>query len=184
MSARNAAPGRLEVVRALLNTWLIPNDIRVGVDRLADLAGDVAAWRDAVPGLPRPRTPADVAALARTRDALRAALGGPPGGLQELFDAHPVRVVVVPGGTELVATDPADPAAAAAAIVAGAVGDGTWPRLKACPDCRWVFYDHSRNRTKVWCGMVADDANGRSCGSIAKVQAYRRRQADSTKPVR
>lgn len=25
------------------------------------------------------------------------------------------------------------------AAVIGAIGDGSWRRLKACPDCHWVF---------------------------------------------
>ncbi|MGQ0418393.1 CGNR zinc finger domain-containing protein, partial [Bacillus sp. HC-TM] len=45
--------------------------------------------------------------------------------------------------------------------------------LKACPDCRWVFYDHSRNGSKRWCGMYAGEEGGRACGTIAKVKNYR-----------
>jgi hypothetical protein len=26
-----------------------------------------------------------------------------------------------------------------AAVVARAIEEGTWERLKVCPDCRWVF---------------------------------------------
>jgi predicted RNA-binding Zn ribbon-like protein len=56
-------------------------------------------------------------------------------------------------------------------IVAGAIGDGTWPRLKACRNstCRWAFYDHSRNRSGHWCSMT-------DCGNRAKTRAYRRRR--------
>ena len=41
------------------------------------------------------------------------------------------------------------------AIVHESMRDGTWLRLKACPadDCRWAFYDHSRNRSGTWCDM-------------------------------
>jgi predicted RNA-binding Zn ribbon-like protein len=56
-----------------------------------------------------------------------------------------------------------------------AIAAGRWRRLKACPDCRWVFYDHSRNASKRWCLMTAGGPDGRSCGSIAKVRAHRRR---------
>jgi hypothetical protein len=42
------------------------------------------------------------------------------------------------------------------AIVLMAVADGQWQRLKACPDCRWVFYDHTRNASKRWCLMHAE----------------------------
>lgn len=49
---------------------------------------------------------------------------------------------------------------------------GTWPRFKACRehDCRWAFYDHSRNAGSSWCSM-------RVCGSRAKQRAYYRRSA-------
>jgi predicted RNA-binding Zn ribbon-like protein len=41
------------------------------------------------------------------------------------------------------------------AAVYGAMADGTWVRLKACPRevCHWVFYDASRNRSGKWCAM-------------------------------
>jgi predicted RNA-binding Zn ribbon-like protein len=46
---------------------------------------------------------------------------------------------------------------------------GIWPRLKACPECGWVFYDRSKNRSGSWCTMAV-------CGSRAKMRAYRKRQ--------
>ena len=48
--------------------------------------------------------------------------------------------------------------------------DGTWARAKACRagDCRWAFYDRSRNRSGVWCDMAV-------CGNRAKVRAHRLR---------
>ncbi|MGY3516395.1 CGNR zinc finger domain-containing protein [Micromonospora sp. PTRAS2] len=56
-------------------------------------------------------------------------------------------------------------------VVAVAALDGTWGRLKMCPaeDCRWVFYDHARNRTGVWCQMA-------ECGNRRKVREHRSRQ--------
>jgi predicted RNA-binding Zn ribbon-like protein len=58
------------------------------------------------------------------------------------------------------------------AIVAAAMSDGTWSRLKACraETCQWAFYDHTRNRSGVWCDMAV-------CGNRAKVRAYRQRHA-------
>jgi predicted RNA-binding Zn ribbon-like protein len=55
--------------------------------------------------------------------------------------------------------------------VAEATRDGSWRRVKACraDDCQWAFYDHSRNRSGVWCDMAV-------CGNRAKVRAYRRRE--------
>ena len=54
--------------------------------------------------------------------------------------------------------------------VAQAIGDGSWQRVKACRanDCRWAFYDRSRNRSGVWCEMAV-------CGNRTKVRAYRER---------
>jgi predicted RNA-binding Zn ribbon-like protein len=54
--------------------------------------------------------------------------------------------------------------------VVQAIGDGSWPRVKACraPDCLWAFYDRSRNRSGVWCEMAV-------CGNRTKVRAYRER---------
>jgi predicted RNA-binding Zn ribbon-like protein len=55
--------------------------------------------------------------------------------------------------------------------VIAAMTDGTWPRMKACAadDCRYAFYDHTRNRSGRWC-----DVSG--CGANARMRAYRRRQ--------
>ncbi len=54
--------------------------------------------------------------------------------------------------------------------VASSIGDGSWQRVKACrdSDCRWAFYDRSRNRSAVWCEMAV-------CGNRTKVRAYRNR---------
>ena len=61
--------------------------------------------------------------------------------------------------------------AEAAAILAAATIDGTWGRLKACPNdrCRWLFYDHSRNRSRAWCSMDL-------CGAQSKMRTYRARR--------
>ncbi|WP_245642252.1 CGNR zinc finger domain-containing protein [Nonomuraea candida] len=58
------------------------------------------------------------------------------------------------------------------AVVAEAVADGTWTRLKACrePSCRWAYYDHSRNRRRTWCSMDL-------CGNRAKARASHQRKS-------
>ena len=58
------------------------------------------------------------------------------------------------------------------AIVAAAVEQGTWARLKAChrDPCFWAFYDHSKNRSGRWCRME-------DCGNIEKARAFRERSA-------
>ena len=57
------------------------------------------------------------------------------------------------------------------AIVAAAVEQGGWERLKACPrdECEWAFYDRSKNRSGRWCTMD-------SCGNIEKARAFRERR--------
>jgi predicted RNA-binding Zn ribbon-like protein len=54
------------------------------------------------------------------------------------------------------------------AVALDAMREGTWPRLKACRQCRWAFYDYSRNRSATWCSMSI-------CGNRLKTRAYRRR---------
>jgi predicted RNA-binding Zn ribbon-like protein len=58
---------------------------------------------------------------------------------------------------------------AVVAIVLGAMLDGSWPRLKACRNCCWSFYDYSPNRSATWCSMQL-------CGNRTKTRAYRRRR--------
>ncbi len=54
--------------------------------------------------------------------------------------------------------------------VLAAIGNGTWSRMKACAavDCRYAFYDHTKNRSARWC-----DVSG--CGASARMRAYRQR---------
>ncbi len=182
------APGALELVRRLLNTELIPNDSRQLTDLLGGLRRDPAGWRANFGGFSRPRTAAELRPLIELRNGLRRMVEGAESAewLRNALARQPVAVSVTDGaaGPELALT--AEPVgslpAAVLAAVLQAIGDGSWSRLKACPDCRWVFYDHTRNGSKRWCGMTAVGPAGRSCGSIAKVRAYRRRQAEAARP--
>ncbi len=58
------------------------------------------------------------------------------------------------------------------AVAYAAMRDGSFTRLKACRnhDCRWAFYDYSKNRSASWCSMQL-------CGNRTKTRAYRRRHA-------
>lgn len=60
------------------------------------------------------------------------------------------------------------------AIVAEAMRAGTWARLKACrdEDCRWAFFDESKNHSRAWCSMAV-------CGNRAKARAFRERHTDA-----
>ena len=52
--------------------------------------------------------------------------------------------------------------------------EGRWGRLKACSneECRWAFYDASKNRSGRWCTMQV-------CGARHKMRAYRERKSGS-----
>jgi predicted RNA-binding Zn ribbon-like protein len=55
------------------------------------------------------------------------------------------------------------------AVAVVAMLDGSWERLKACRNCRWAYFDESKNRSARWCSMQL-------CGNRLKTRAYRRRQ--------
>jgi len=56
-------------------------------------------------------------------------------------------------------------------IVRDAQEHGSWSRLKVCgnSECRWAFYDRSRNQQGRWCEMAV-------CGNRLKNRAFRARK--------
>jgi predicted RNA-binding Zn ribbon-like protein len=84
------------------------------------------------------------------------------------------RPVDADGAAELVATGGGLDAAIGrlVAIAYRAQLEGTWQRLKACPEatCTWAFYDRSRNRSSTWCSMAV-------CGNRAKARKFRERHS-------
>ena len=181
MSERSDAPGALEQVRTFLNTWVVPNDTRAPVDTLPEIAARRGAWQRAMPGVVPPqdgRNGASVTALQDLRNDLRAVLGqARPSGLTDRL--RPLRWQLEVGSTSAepvtLAGDPQTTETMLLAIVVRAIADGTWHRLRACPDCGWVFYDSSRNARRTWCSM-GTSGGARGCGSIAKTRAYRARK--------
>ncbi len=132
-------------------------DVAAGTDLLADPAG-WQAWLTA-------RDLADDPAAAEVRAALRGAVGDPahdPAGLTAR-----VTVSLAAGGPRLVADEVAGAVLAAASRL---VVLGDWDRIKICPadDCRWAFFDRSRNHSRTWCSM-------RVCGNREKARAWRER---------
>jgi hypothetical protein len=165
-SAGQVAPRELEPVRTLLNSWLVPNDSRQPTDRFGELARE-SRWRRG-----------EAAVVRELRDDLRHAVeSGDSGCLNQWIDRVGLRPVIQGGG--IVYRHQAGPAGDYLAAVISALGTGTWKRLKACPDCKWIFYDNTRNGSKRWCLMYAGGPGGRACGTIAKVRRYRDRQASS-----
>jgi predicted RNA-binding Zn ribbon-like protein len=183
-----AAPGSLELVRSFVNTL----DVEDGVDELAD-AASLRSWL-AAHGLMRGRrvTRADLEKVRRVREALRVLLLENNGvsvrkqaavSLDRAATGARLGVRFRAGSASL--ESPAGGVDGALgrllAIVAGAMLEGTWSRLKACraEDCHWAFYDHARNQSRTWCSMAV-------CGNRAKARAYRsrRRRSPSATPQR
>jgi predicted RNA-binding Zn ribbon-like protein len=174
------APGDLELVRRFVNTL----DIEEGTDALSTPAA-AAAWLGAQ-GSPGRITGRELHEVTELREALRdlADVRGVPAGsdavetVDEIARRHPLAVRVS-------ASTPLAPTSTGAApafierilgIVAAARIGGSWERLKTCANdgCRWMYYDHSRNRSRTWCTMDL-------CGSQAKMRAYRRRRASAAR---
>jgi predicted RNA-binding Zn ribbon-like protein len=170
------APGELELVRGFVNTL----DVEEETDALATPAA-AAAWLGSH-GSPGRVTRAEHEELIDLREGLRdlAEVHGVPersdavAVVDRIARRHPVAVRV----SSSAPLAPTSTTAGAAfierilGIVAAARIDGSWERLKTCANdgCRWMYYDHSRNHSRTWCTMD-------SCGSQAKMRAYRRRRA-------
>src|SRR4051794_9710364 len=174
------APGQLELVRRFANTW----DGEGPVERLPD----PAALRDwlvehALMDAGGSVSAGELERARMLRDALRDQLKAHHGGavdaratavvdeaarrahLQARFGAdETVRLEAEADGVDGIL-------GGLLAIVAEAMRDGTWSRLKVCAadDCEYAFYDTSRNRSGVWCDMGI-------CGNRAKVRSYRERE--------
>lgn len=69
--------------------------------------------------------------------------------------------------------------ATVAASFADMLADGDPGRIKICanPDCGWVIYDESRNRTRRWCEASV-------CGSLVKVRRLRASRRAAPGPTR
>jgi predicted RNA-binding Zn ribbon-like protein len=94
--------------------------------------------------------------------------------LREVAASSAIRAVVDDSGrVSLVADDDSVRAGLLSLllIVKDAQLDGTWTHLKACAnsDCRWAFYDRSRNHGGTWCDMA-------TCGNKLKNRDFRARR--------
>ena len=179
--ASRDAPGRLEVVRAFVNT----RDLEAGTDALGtpgELAEHLVAWQLLAPGARLGAS--DLASALELREALRALLRAHN---DQVIDTAPAvdtlnRVTALSGlrpamayggsvGYHVVRGGGIGALGAVVAIVYAADAQGVWSRLKACAAdaCHWAYYDASRNRASRWCHMEL-------CGNRAKGQAFRDRR--------
>jgi predicted RNA-binding Zn ribbon-like protein len=179
----SAMPDELEIVQAFVNTA----DVGSGSDEL-ETAPLLVAWL-VEHGLIKEGTQASEQDLTRSRalrEALRAFLYVNAGG--ELDPKAPAVLDKAAERAGLRLRFDADGAANLTpsaegvdgahgrllAIVAEAMRSGTWTRLKACrsDDCRWTFFDGSKNHSRAWCSMAV-------CGNRAKARSFRERHADA-----
>jgi hypothetical protein len=153
-----------DLIVRFLNTL----DVEQGTDAVATLDG-WASWLQAegLEGCFGPQDPAALEQVRELRGDLRALASG-----EQQAQARGVDIQVAltaDGGVELSAPTAVGFLAAAAAKVAI---EERLDRVKICPadDCRWAFYDTSRNRSRQWCSMEV-------CGNRAKARAHRQRSA-------
>jgi predicted RNA-binding Zn ribbon-like protein len=170
---REKAPGRLELLQRFVNTH--NHEFPADWDRIGNGAKATAWLREK--GLIEPE--ADVsdggaARLRALREAVRKLMVANRGGAPD-----PAALAVIRGAESSVsvAIDDAGvtslesrhPEAALLAILHEAQLRGDWPRMKACRQCEYAFFDRSKNRSATWCSMAI-------CGNRTKNRAYYRRK--------
>lgn len=173
----NTVPAPLRPVESFLNSIDVESDRDdlSDLDRFRRWLGDHGHR-----GAASTASTADLDLARRLRTELRAEAATHHDGhardrtaLRDLCRAVPLTTVFDDAGVPVPA-----PAAGGVPGVLGAVlaaviltaHDGRWRRLKICPadDCRWVYYDASRNSSRRWCSMQV-------CGNRNKTRAYRQR---------
>lgn len=175
------APEPLRRVQALINTV----DWESGRDRLAT-ADDAQPWL-VRHDLLDPDTAVsvdDLRLLIDAREALRAlVIQNTDGSSPDVAVTAPLRAITADvalraavgtdGRIEVapVGDTVRDRLAGLLLVVQAAQRDGTWTHLKACAndECRWAFYDRSRNHGGTWCDMS-------SCGNKLKNRDFRARK--------
>ena len=177
------APGPLRRVQSFLNTR------STGRPPEADLlAGPAAAnaWLRALEWPANPRlTTDDLPPLYELREALQAEIAGGrqasgPGARPDLArHLEKLRWTMKVEGERFVLAAEGEGWRQVAGTVLGdillAQEHELWPRLKACrnPPCSVVFYDSSKNQSRVW-------HNTSICGNLINLRASRARQRENS----
>jgi predicted RNA-binding Zn ribbon-like protein len=159
-----AAPEPLRLVQRFVNT-VDHEHHREWIGTAAELADFLGCEE----------TDVDLERAHELREALRLLLrannGGPldTGAVETVNRAAAgLRLELDGGGRVVFGVE--DPLARVVAVAFGAMLEGSWHRLKACRNCKWAFYDYSKNRSASWCSMQL-------CGNRLKTRAYRSRRA-------
>jgi predicted RNA-binding Zn ribbon-like protein len=177
--AEREAPGDLGLVQAFVNTV----DLGEGPDELKD-PNTLKAWMVArnLMDETQPVEASDVRHAVAVREAMRGAIGANTGfplypvdsaTLNEVASASRLRIRFGPDGRPRLEPEASGVVGALGRVVAAlyaASRDERWARLKLCgdPQCRWAFYDLSRNHSSRWCDMA-------SCGNRQKARRFRKR---------
>jgi len=135
----------------MLNTL----DVEEGTD-LIDEPDAFSTWCDE-----RAVDEGDVAEAKTVRDALRSFLDGETPSLPSLE----LETTCGERGVALRARTAAEAAVASSVVLSI---QGSMGRIKLCAadDCRWAFYDRSKNGSRTWCSMGV-------CGNRQKARTYR-----------
>ncbi len=149
----------------LMNTWRIPNDTRSEEDHLEDWMHDLDPAPSGAAGQEQ------IGELRGVRDCLRQLVEGHPEPFDDLLQTSSVAWQLEAGRARVTRTserlvDLVIERTARAAL------SGELRRLKTCADCRWAFFDTTRNNSRTWCAMTAGPGR-RGCGAIAKSRRYR-----------
>jgi predicted RNA-binding Zn ribbon-like protein len=177
---RPKAPGRLELLQRFVNSY--NHDFPPDWDRIGT-AEKAQAWlrQKRLVGPTDRVSDADVTRLRELREALRelaiANQGGTAGAAATDVirrAARTARLGVAVDSTGRTVLEPAGHGVdAAVATLLGILHEaqltGQWPRLKACRQCEYAFFDRSKNRSAAWCAMSI-------CGNRTKNRAYYRRR--------
>jgi predicted RNA-binding Zn ribbon-like protein len=169
------APMPLLLVQGFVNT----RDLEGGTDVLADVAPGrdwlvEAGLLDPAAGL----TASELAQARDVREAIRSLIEEGENRLEplrKLAETHRARLTVADDGAIGLANARnvglGDAMFELLLIIHRAQGDGSWPRLKGCAnaECRWAFFDRSRNQQGSWCDMAV-------CGNRLKNRELRARR--------
>jgi predicted RNA-binding Zn ribbon-like protein len=178
------APMPLLLVQAFLNTRELDEgtDLFSGLDTARSwLAGAGLLVADGKLGAAELELVRDVREAIRNLVEVGVAVDGRDLGeadleaARRLADNHQAKLRVCAGGVLALENardeDVEDRLFGLLLIIRQAQEDGTWWRLKVCanPDCRWAFYDRSRNQQGNWCDMAV-------CGNRIKNRQLRARR--------
>ncbi|MEA2309209.1 MAG: hypothetical protein QOI65_1495 [Thermoleophilaceae bacterium] len=160
---RARAPGDLALVQAFINSNYSLGEHDHGAE-LLDGDDGLKRW---LKSRELPAEGVDLREALDVREGLRALLVAKRAQPDQQAIAHLAagRQVTVRLDEDGPHYESQDPLALILALAANAMLDGSWTRLKACKECCWAFYDHSKNGAGSWCSMKV-------CGGRVKQRTY------------